>query len=392
MTQKALTTEQIQEAVNAVAVAGNVMAAATMLKMPRATLQNRLNAARRLGIEADQDVEVLKSAADATQEVVIESLRRQLREAQSGETLQAWAKSIIQSANEQAMDRPPAQWLGEHIRTPSSAGIPTLMLSDLHWGEVVRGSEIGNVNSYDLQTAQDRLRSVVDKTCTLLRDHVIGDYPGIVVCLGGDMISGSIHDELLQTNEGTVMQQCLDLFEHMQAAIVRLADEFGRVHLPCVTGNHGRSNRKWQAKQRAHLSYEWMLYQFLARAFADDDRITWQIPEGPDADYDLLGNGYRLSHGDSFRGGDSIIGPIGPVTRGAMKRGRMADAMGQPFDYLLIGHWHTLTIGANFIINGSTKGFDEYAMSLSVTPEPPAQALWLTTEKHGRTIFMPVYA
>jgi hypothetical protein len=188
------------------------------------------------------------------------------------------------------------------------------------------------------------------------------------------------------------MEQTLDIFEHLQTAITELADEFGRVHLPAVTGNHGRSNKRWQAKQRAVLSYEWLLYQFLARAFKDDDRVSFQIATGPDTDYSLVGTRYRLTHGDTFRGGDGIIGPIGPVTRGALKRGRMASAMGQPFDQLLLGHWHQLTWGNGFIINGTTKGFDEYAATLSVTPEPPAQALWLTTEKHGRTILLPVYA
>jgi len=66
--------------------------------------------------------------------------------------------------------------------------------------------------------------------------------------------------------------------------------------------------------------------------------------------------------------------------------------MHRPFDHLLLGHWHTLLWGANQITNGSLKGFDEFAMSLSITPEAPAQALWLTNEKHGRTIQMPVYA
>ena len=106
----------------------------------------------------------------------------------------------------------------------------------------------------------------------------------------------------------------------------------------------------------------------------------------------MLGTRYRLTHGDTFKGGDGIIGPIGPVTRGTLKRGRMASSIGKPFDCMLIGHFHTLTWGSNCIINGSLPGFSEFAMSLSVTAEPPAQALWLTTEKHGRTIQMPVYA
>jgi hypothetical protein len=331
--------------------------------------------------------------APPSRDVEMESLRRQLRDAQADHSMQEWARSVILETDKRAQASRPAVWTSEPQTGPRvSAGIPALLLSDLHWGEVVRASEVDGINEYSTEIARRRLHRVIEKTCDLLRHHVVGDYPGIVLCLGGDLISGAIHDELEQTNDGTVMQQALDLFEHIQAAILRLADEFGKVHLPCVTGNHGRSNRKWQAKRRATLSYEWLVYQFLQRAFADDDRITWNIPDGPDADFDLLGTGYRLTHGDTFKSGDSMIGPLGPITRGTLKRSRMAAAMHRPFDHLLLGHWHTLLWGANQITNGSLKGFDEFAMSLSITPEAPAQALWLTNEKHGRTIQMPVYA
>ena len=392
MPTPALADSYMLQAVEAVAKHnGNVTKAADELKISRGTLQHRLRAAALKGIKAGMVVTPEGPAPVITRDVELESMRRQLRDAQAGETLQKWAKAIVLGIDERASKIAPARWLREHISTPSGAGIPTLFLSDLHWGEVVRAEEIGGVNFYDMEEAQRRLQSTVQKSCVLLRDHVVGDYPGIVLCLGGDMISGSIHEELEQTNDGTVAEQMLNLFENLQTTIQVLAEEFGRVHVPAVTGNHGRMNRKWQAKQRAHLSYEWLMYQFLQRAFADDARVSFQIPDGPDADYDLLGTRYRLTHGDTFRSGDGVIGPIGPVTRGTLKRGRMAAAMGAPFDMLLLGHWHTLTWGANFIINGSLKGFDEYAMTLSVTPEPAAQALWLTTENHGRTIQLPVY-
>jgi hypothetical protein len=331
------------------------------------------------------------TAEPVSRDVELENLRRQLREAQATQSLERWAKDIILSVDEQARAMRPAEWTS-HESSGSPAGIPTLLLSDLHWGEVVLPEEVQHANAYSMAIARERLHRVIDKTKSLLRDHVVGDYSGIVVCLGGDMVSGVIHDELEQTNDGTIMQQALDLYEHLLAALLSLADEFGKLHVVCVTGNHGRSNRKWQAKRRATLSYEWLVYQFLARATGDDDRITWQIPDGPDADYDILGTRYRLTHGDSFKGGDGIIGPLGPVTRGTLKRSRMAQAMQTPFDVLLLGHWHTLIWGSNYVVNGTLKGFDEFAMSLSITPEPPAQALWLTTERHGRTILLPVYA
>jgi hypothetical protein len=386
----------MQEALDALAACGgNQLRASEMLELARGTFQNRLRQAqawqrRQQGHSREEPV--APTAVPYSRDVELEALRRQLREAQAGQTMQAWAKSIVHAADEKARDAKPASWVIGGEDQPGAAGIPTLLLSDLHWGEVVRPEEIGGVNEFNIVLARKRLQRVVSKTKTLLRDSVIGDYPGIVVCLGGDMVSGSIHEELEQTNDGTVLVQMLDLFEHLQTAIKELAAEFGKVHIPAVTGNHGRSNKKWQAKQRAHLSYEWLMYQFLERAFAGDDRVSFQVGDGPDVDYDLLGTRYRLTHGDTFKGGDGMIGPLGPITRGTIKRGRMALSMGSPFDLLLLGHWHTLIWGANFIVNGTLKGFDEYAMTLSATPEPPAQALWLTTERHGRTIQLPVYA
>lgn len=389
-----LTPSQMQAAVDALAKHVTQTNAAMSLGIPRGTLKNRLVQASVYGIVPGggaKDPDGPK-AAPYSRDVELESLRKQLRDAQAGVSMQEWAKAIVMSADERARSVRSALWTREHIGSGSAAGIPTLLLSDLHWGEVVRPEEIGHVNAFDMVIARQRLQKVVDKTCSLLRDHVVGDYPGIVVCLGGDMVSGSIHDELEQTNDGTVMQQTLDLFEHLQTALIRLADEFGRVHVPAVTGNHGRSNKKWAAKRRATLSYEWLMYQFLLRAFANDERFSFDISDGPDVDFSLFDVRYRLTHGDTFRGGDGMIGPLGPVTRGALKRGRMAAAMGAPFDCLLLGHWHTLIWGANYVVNGTLKGFDEFAMSLSITPEPPSQALWMTSEKHGRTIHLPVYA
>lgn len=387
----------LQEALAARELHGTDAGAARALGIDRNTFRGRVEAAgrwmREAQREATQEPAAPQESQRITRDVELDSLRRQLRDAQAEKSLHEWAKALIMNADEAAQVAKPAGWTIEPLKsTNGHAGIPTLLLSDFHWGEVVRAEEIGGVNEFNLEIARQRLQRVTAKACDLLRNHVVGDYPGIVVCLGGDMVSGSIHEELEQTNDGTVMQQMLDLFEHLQTSIKALADEFGKVHLPCVTGNHGRSNKRWAAKRRAHLSYEWLLYQFLQRAFAGDDRITWQIPDGPDADFDLLGTSYRLTHGDTFRGGDGMIGPLGPITRGTLKRSRMAAAMSQPFDYLLMGHWHTLLWGSQQVTNGTLKGFDEYAQTLSIEPEPPAQALWLTTEKHGRTIQLPVYA
>jgi hypothetical protein len=89
-------------------------------------------------------------------------------------------------------------------------------------------------------------------------------------------------------------------------------------------------------------------------------------------------------------GGSGIGGIWPPIMRlDARKRQRQA-AVGQPYDLLALGHWHTLTLGPSWIVNGSLVGYDEYAYVSNFGFEPPAQALWLMTPEHGKTFTAPV--
>lgn len=277
-------------------------------------------------------------------------------------------------------------------KTTKAPGVPKLMLSDLHWGEVVRASQIGGVNSYNLTIARRRLRAVVDTTidlCKILDPQM--RYPGIVVPLGGDLISGSIHDELAATNELNTMPTLIDLYRNLVPAIRLMAETFGNVFLPCVSGNHDRDTKKTWSKDRNHTSFGWLLYQFLAAAFADDKRVNFFIPDGPDALYRIYSTRYLLTHGDQFRGGDGIIGPLGPVTRGEQKKNTRYAAVGQDYDIMEFGHFHKRMLTARLRGNGSLKGFDEYAAENNFGFEPPSQNFWMTHPDHGITFDAPVY-
>ena len=93
-------------------------------------------------------------------------------------------------------------------------------------------------------------------------------------------------------------------------------------------------------------------------------------------------------HGDMMgvKGGDGIIGSIGPIMRGAMKVGKQQSVIGRDFDTLLLGHWHQSLWLPGVIVNNTLKGFDEYARSaLRAAPSTPSQSLWLEHPKWGRT-------
>jgi hypothetical protein len=134
---------------------------------------------------------------------------------------------------------------------------------------------------------------------------------------------------------------------------------------------------------------EFIVYKNLERHFAYSSDINFYIPDGPDFFFTIYGHRFLLTHGDRMgvKGGDGIIGSIGPISRGNFKIGRAEGSIGREFDTMVIGHWHSYQpAGALLpvVVNGTLKGYDEYAKNMLRVPfSKPTQALWLVSPKHG---------
>lgn len=283
--------------------------------------------------------------------------------------------------------RPP-KWLSPKKKGDKSATVCT-MLSDLHLDEVVNPDEVGGFNAYDRGIAEQRMERFFAGTVKLARDYLSGvSYSGCVLMLGGDLVSGDIHEELVETNEGTTLETVLYWTERIAAGIGVLADEFGNVHIPAVVGNHGRRTRKPRAKRRARDNIDWFIAQLLAKQFAQDKRVTFDIPDGTDTLVTVYDTTFLLTHGDQVGGGGGIGGIWPPLMRMvARKRTRYE------FDTLVCGHWHQLIMAptAGLVVNGSLKGFDEYAAVSNFVPERAQQAMWLVAPGQGVTFSAPVF-
>lgn len=320
----------------------------------------------------------------------VKQLEKELKEARRESADAQLVKAAIGVLDQKINELDPPRWTLAPAKA-SSPGVPTLFGSDWHWGEVVEPSQIGGVNRYNSAIAKKRLRYTIETTirlCQILSPTM--DYPGIVFALGGDMQSGNIHEELQATNDLNTMDTLLDLYDNTVPAINLLANEFGHVFLPCVGGNHGRDTKKTWAKDRNFTSFDWVLYQFLARHFKNDKRVTFFIPDGPDALFRVYNWRYLLTHGDQFRGGDGIIGPLGPITRGDHKKRSRNAQVGQAYDTIMMGHFHQWMSLRRLIVNGSLKGYDEYAFVNNFGFEEPQQGLWITHPRHNLTFSAPV--
>lgn len=325
-------------------------------------------------------------------ESIITDLRRQLEEARTEADTADAVRDYLGTAKLATQELQMPAWVSTP-KTAKAPGVPKLMLSDLHWGEQVRRDQVNGVNAFNLAIAHRRLRTVIDSTIAIAR--ILSpkmEYPGIVVPFGGDFVSGNIHDELAATNELNTMPTLMDLYKQLVPAVNLLADVFGNVFIPCVSGNHDRDTKKTWAKDRNHTSFGWLLYQFMAAHFESDKRVTFYIPDSSDALYRIYDVRYLLTHGDQFRGGDGIIGPLGPITRGAQKKLARNSAVNQEFDVMEFGHFHTRMLSSTLRGNGCLKGYDEYAAASNFKFERPSQNFWITHPDHGITFDAPILA
>jgi predicted phosphodiesterase len=373
---------------------GNHLKAAREIGMNSRTFTSRVNAAvvRGFNIENGKVVRSQTAGGDLEMSMLRDKVRQlelQLKTAHRETLSDEFVKRKIFKLTEKEVT--PPEWLTRPPKGSHITGVPTLLASDWHFAEVVEPSQVNGVNEYNIAIARDRARIMIEVTIDLLKNHIKHkNYPGIVFAIAGDMVSGNIHEELSATNEVEIMPCVIELWGTLSWCISTLADEFGNVFVPCVTGNHGRDTKKMRMKGRNFTSFDWLCYQFLAKRFENDKRIQFLIPDGSDAHWNVYGHRYCMTHGDQFRGGDSMIGALGPITRGDHKKRGRDSQIGMDYDVLLMGHWHQLIQLQRLIVNGSLKGYDEYAYQSNFGFEPARQALWITHPQHGITFSAPV--
>jgi hypothetical protein len=198
---------------------------------------------------------------------------------------------------------------------------------------------------------------------------------------------------LSQTNETPVsFVSVLHWSTILAGYLVGLADEFGKVHVTGVAGNHGRQTRKPRAKFYAQDNLDWLLYQILQRDVRSDSRITFTIPTSRDAETVIYNTLIRSTHGDEAKGGDGVTGPQVPLAKLDLRKSRrIAETHKRPYDSLQFGHWHHYDGGERRFGNGSLKGYDEYSIGSEFGYEPPKQAFSLITPEHGISLKAPIF-
>lgn len=385
-----------------------LVAAAEELRKPYNTVANGVKNAERSGdwswsahVAPDPTPEfeaaLAHTVALAKRDDEIKALRRELALARRSQVDTHIIRETILGLSAENIDVP--AWLYNRQPQHGQPGLPVLHLTDWHYGEVVKAfGAAGNVYNPDI--AERRVRRVIEGCIDLCFSHTPGpngeapSYPGIVVILGGDMTSGDIHDELRETNALTTYEAVLRTVSLICASLRLLRTAFDKIHVCATPGNHGR-NGKPRAKLVCETNSDWLIYCLCQRELAGDPAITWAIDQGDDILLTIGRNTYCITHGDRMgvKGGDGIIGSIGPIMRGSIKIGAQKRSLGADFDVLAIGHWHQHIPIRSVRAGNCLIGPNEYSVGiLRAPPSVPSQALWFEHPKRGITASYEIHA
>lgn len=266
------------------------------------------------------------------------------------------------------------------IKTPRSRpksgkriATPVFMVSDLHFGETVTRAETLGANEYNLAIAAARMRKCWDNMLWLRADMArTQSCDDTLLMLNGDIVSGDIHDELRETNDGGMREQCDAAFEALLPGIRELAAVTpGTLHVVCIGGNHGRLTHKQHIKNGAEHSAEHLgVYDPLRRVVGDaGGKVSWHIPKAERYIIDVHGRRLSQQHGTMIRSQGGIGGTLVPMTRWVT---RANDA-----DLYAFGHFHEADAYGKIIKNGSLIGTSAYVKWLGIEDRPPEQVAFI---------------
>lgn len=270
-----------------------------------------------------------------------------------------------------------------------------LMATDWQWGESVRLERMDGLNSYNRNIAVRRAQTMFSAALSLATEHWAGPPPArIILILGGDMVSGEIHDELAKTNELLAIPALKDCAGALMGGIDLLHSGLKcPIDVINIPGNHGRTTRKPESKLYVETSYDTLLGDILDLHYRNNSRVNFFAPASGDALFTIDGWSFLATHGDRIgsRGGMGFVGAAATVARGFKRLVADYAARGVSLDVCLCGHFHTSLRLEEGFCSGTLVGPSEYSRDGRFRPRPASQLFLAVHPRRGVTQVREIY-
>ncbi len=261
--------------------------------------------------------------------------------------------------------------------------------TDWHVEERVSLEATNGKNEFDLEIAEDRIKRFYQKILRLIDwQNRLAPVVEIWHPLLGDLLSGYIHEELMETNSLSPTEACVFLQEMICSGIdFWLKKTKLPIYIPTCVGNHGRTTPKKRIKTSHQNSFEHLLYMTLAKYYAKNRRVHWRIGNGYHNTVEIMGRKVRLHHGDNLRYQGGVGGISIPVNKAVAAWDRV-----ETVDFDIFAHWHTFLANyPKWVACGSLMGFSEYSLSIKAEYQAPTQTFIVIDRNFGMTLATPVF-
>jgi hypothetical protein len=260
--------------------------------------------------------------------------------------------------------------------------VPVMVLSDTQIGK--------NRGGYSVKECKRRVRNLAASQLRVLEVMSKGaNIPYVEVWLGGDMVEGEtiFPNQPYEIEEGVGDQACISAPTIMAEYILSFAKAGFEVKVRCIKGNHGRPGSKRDATSD---SANWDIVSYhVTRHLIDAVKtphmnITW--PDGVTNHWynviELPGGWHAmLTHGDMISGG----GTSATIEK---KVSGWLQAIPEPFDYVVMGHFHRgidWSVGnVEVIVNGTTETPEgDFLQGIVASTNRAFQRMLVFHEEHG---------
>lgn len=269
------------------------------------------------------------------------------------------------------------------------------LISDAHIGAHIDPEETGGLGNYSYEIFQERLEKLGKGVRSIVNNYhrPVHPVPRLVMPMLGDMIENiEIFGSQLEGVDLSLAKQFLFAIDDLSRFIVEMLDTFETIFVPVITGNHGRLGRKGQHKR--HLNWDYLIGEMIKRKLEPyRDRIEIQVPKSSFAIIEVEGYRWLLRHGDGIKSWGGI--PFYGIQRSTGRWIAIQASVGQRFDYMAMGHFHTPAhlpfTGGETVINGCFPGTSDFGIEVVEDVTRPMQFFGMMHPEHGLAARYPIY-
>lgn len=276
-----------------------------------------------------------------------------------------------------------ARW-SKPLKITRGQATAVIVASDWHVEEIVTRAKVNGLNEYNPKIAEASVGQLCRRSVRMIdRYRKDAKIDELVVLLLGDMISGYLHPDQVETNAMSPINACVfaeDLMERFLRCMVA-ESKCKRVSVITCVGNHDRTTEKMRSASRNDTSYLTLVYGHLRKRLSGVKNLEWNIGDGEFVYFDVYGKPYRGLHGDAIKYGGGVGGLTIPANKAVSNWNNTALRAAGTF----FGHHHQYLANDvhGWLCNGSMMGTNCYGLRFGAAP--PCQSLAIIDESRGWT-------